>query len=67
MYCTKEVLFASSLFVFTGVQERDVRCVETKDNTVVSDGACDLLTKPPSSRECNTQSCEPEYVQYLLF
>ncbi len=67
MYCTKEVLFDSFLFVFTGVQERDVRCVETKDNTVVSDGACDVLSKPPTSRQCNTQPCEPEYVQCLLF
>ncbi|XP_020601543.1 neurogenic locus notch homolog protein 1-like isoform X6 [Orbicella faveolata] len=42
-----------------GVQERDVRCVLTSDRTVVSDEACDLLTKPPSSRECHMQVCAP--------
>lgn len=60
-------LFTSSQFVYTGVQKRDVRCVVTKDNTIVSDEACDPLTKPHSSKKCNTQPCEPEYVRYLLF
>lgn len=51
-----------SLFVASGVQERDVRCILTSDNSVVSDEACDLFTKPPSSQECNMQACAPEYV-----
>ena len=51
-----------SLFVASGVQERDVRCILTSDNSVVSDKACDLFTKPPSSQECNMQACAPEYV-----
>lgn len=50
------------MFAISGVQERDVRCVLTSDNSVVSDGACDLLTKPPSSQECNMHACEPKYV-----
>lgn len=49
-------------FFFSGVQERDIRCVLTNDNSIVSDEACDLLAKPPSSRECNMEACAPMYV-----
>ena len=48
------------LFTFVGFQTRDVRCFLTKDNSTVSDDACDFLNKPPSSQECNTQACDPK-------
>lgn len=50
------------VFFFSGVQERDIRCVLTNDNSIVSDEACNLLAKPPSSQECNMEACAPMYV-----
>lgn len=60
----ESVLFDESLlsFFFSGVQERDIRCVLTNDNSIVSDEACNLLAKPPSSQECNMEACAPMYV-----
>ena len=52
------------LFV-AGVQKRDVRCILTEDDSTVSDDACELLTKPAATQECNNQACEPKY-SYLL-
>lgn len=52
------------LFV-AGVQKRDVRCILTEDDSTVSDDACELLTKPATTQECNSQACEPKY-SYLL-
>lgn len=52
------------LFV-AGVPKRDVRCILTEDDSTVSDDACELLTKPAATQECNNQACEPKY-SYLL-
>lgn len=52
------------LFV-AGVQKRDVRCILTEDGSTVSNDACELLTKPAATQECNNQACEPKY-SYLL-
>lgn len=53
------------LFV-AGVQKRDVRCILTEDDSTVSDDACELLTKPATTQECNNQVCEPKYSYFLL-
>ena len=53
------------LFV-AGVQKRDVRCILTEDGSTVSDDACELLTKPAATQECNNQACEPKYSYLFL-
>ena len=63
---TLSYLIDPPLFVSSGVQERDVRCVLTSDSSVVSDKACDLLTKPPSFQECHMLACAPTYVRISL-
>ena len=56
---TKMLLFVA------GVQKRDVHCILTEDGSTASDDACELLTKPATTQECNNQACEPKY-SYLL-
>jgi len=53
------------LFV-AGVQKRDVCCILTEDGSTVSDDACELLTKPATTQECNNQACEPKYSFLLI-
>ena len=53
------------LFV-AGVQKRDVRCILTEDDSTISDDACELLTKPAATQECNNQACEPKYFYLLI-
>ena len=55
------------LFYVAGVQKRAVRCILTEDGSTVSDDACELLSKPATTQECNHEACEPKYSYLLIF
>lgn len=49
-----------------GSQKQEVVCKRLDDNSVVQNSYCDPDSKPPENqRDCNTEPCPPEYVQYM--
>lgn len=44
----------------SGLQSRNVWCEDSSGNSV-KDEACDISSKPPSSRACNVHSCNANY------
>ena len=40
-----------------GTQTRSLSCIRSTDNSAVSNGLCNALTKPQTQKSCNTQVC----------